>query len=84
MTQEELHQLARQRPFQPFRLILTTGEVLEIRHPDLIMVGRRSAVIGLTNKPNGVVYDRTMMVELLHVVGAELFISPPSGNGPPA
>src|SRR5689334_4533968 len=41
MTQEELHEAARHQPFEPFRLILTTGATFDIHHPDLIMVGRR-------------------------------------------
>ncbi len=86
MTQEELHDAARRHPFQPFRLVLTTGEKFDIRRPDLIMVGRRSAMIGLTNDPNGTAYDRSIKVDLLHVVGIEeLPVSPPpSANGPAA
>ena len=50
MTHEEVYEAARRQPFEPFRLILTTGEAYDIRHPDLIMVGRRSAVVGVTNE----------------------------------
>lgn len=85
MTQEELHDFARRQPFHPFRVILTTGPAYDIRHPDLIMVGRRSAMLGITNEPNGTIYDRTITVDLLHVVGVEaLPVSPPSSNGPVA
>ena len=77
MNQEELHEAARRQPFEPFRLILTTGATYDIRHPDLIMVGRRSAIVGVTNDPGGAAYDRTIKVELLHVVGIEeLPVSP--------
>jgi hypothetical protein len=84
MTEEELRGAARRQPFEPFRVILTTGATYDIRHPDLIMVGRRSAVIGITNEPNGTAYDRTVKVDLFHVVGiGELpSASPPSSNGP--
>lgn len=84
MTQEDLQDAARRHPFQPFRLVLTTGETFDIRHPDLIMVGRRAAVIGITNEPGGTAFDRTFKVDLFHVVGiAELPVSPPpSSNGP--
>lgn len=83
MTQHELHEFARRQPFEPFRVILTTGATYDIPHPDLIMVGQRSAIIGLTNGPNGSVYQRTIKVDLLHVVGVqELPYSPPSANGP--
>lgn len=71
MTQEELYEFARKQPFQPFRVILTTGDTYDIRHPDLIMVGRRSAIIGVTKKPNATVYDRTIKVDLPHVVTIE-------------
>jgi len=85
MTQEELQAAARRQPFEGFRLILTTGAKYDIRHPDLIMVGKRSAVIGVTNEPNGSAYDRTIKVDLFHVVGIEdLPVSPSTTNGPSA
>jgi hypothetical protein len=85
MTQEELQEAARRQPFEPFRVILSTGATFDIRHPDLIMVGRRWAILGITNEPGGTACDRTIKVDLLHVVGVEeLPISPPPSNGPPA
>ncbi len=83
MTQEDLADAAHRQPFEPFRVILTTGAAYDIRHPDLIMVGRRAAVIGITNEPSGIAFDRTIKVDLLHVVGIqELPGVPPSSNGP--
>jgi hypothetical protein len=35
------------------------------------MVGRRSAVVGVTNNPEHPVYDRSIRVDLLHVVAIE-------------
>ena len=80
MTREELYATARRQPFEPFRVVLTTGATYDIYHPDLIMVGRRSAVIGIVNEPNGAVYDRTVKVDLLHVVAIEELSAPPSGR----
>jgi hypothetical protein len=46
------------------------------------MVGTRSATIGLTKDANGIAYDRTTIVDLLHVVGIEMApVSPASSNG---
>jgi hypothetical protein len=86
MTQEELQSAARRQPFEPFRLLLTTRTTYDIRHPDLIMVGKRSAIVGLTNEPGGTAYDRTIKVDLFHVVGIEELPAPPSSsaNGPPS
>jgi hypothetical protein len=83
MTQDDLQQAARRQPFEPFRVVLTTGATYDIRHPDLIMVGRRAAVIGITNEPAGTAFDRTFKVDLFQVIGIEeLPASPPSANGP--
>jgi hypothetical protein len=47
------------------------------------MVGLRSAIVGIPREPNGDAYDRTVQVDLAHVVAIEnLQISPPSSNGP--
>ena len=37
------------RPFAPFRIQLSTGETIDVRHPELVMVGKRSAIIGISN-----------------------------------
>ncbi len=83
MTQEDLQGAARRQPFEPFRVILTTGAAYDVRHPDLIMVGRRAAILGITNEPGGTAFDRTIKVDLLHVVGIEELPGvSPSQNGP--
>ncbi len=83
MTSEELQTIARRQPFEPFRVILTTGATYDIHHPDLIMVGRRSAIIGVTKRPERTVYDVTVQVDLLHVVGVESMPDSASAtNGP--
>ncbi len=84
MAPEELASAVRRRPFVPFRLTLTEGSSYEVRHPELCMVGRRSAVLGLTS-PNSTdtLFERSLTVDLLHVVKIELLESaaPPKGNG---
>jgi hypothetical protein len=84
MTQKELHEAARRQPFEPFRLVLTTGSTYDIRHPDLIMVGERSAIVGIAKDAAAKAYDRTIKVDLLHVVGIEELPAQPSSNGPVA
>ena len=51
MPPQDLAQALHRQPFKPFRLVLTDGERYEIRHPELFMLGKRSAVIGLV-KPD--------------------------------
>lgn len=82
MTQQELQDAARRQPFEPFRVVVTTGAIYDVRYPDLILVGRRSVILGITNEPDGTAYDRTIKVDLLHVVGIEELPASPSANGP--
>ena len=85
MRQNELHEVARRQPFEPFRLVISTGTTYDIHHPDLIMVGERSAIIGIPRKPNGTAYYHTIKVDFLHIVGIEELSAsppPPSTNGP--
>ncbi len=84
MAPEELRGALRQQPFEPFRLVMTDGAGYEIRHPDLLLVGQRSATVGLTGDPTQTYYERTVKVDLLHVIRLEpLEAKPPaSKNGP--
>jgi len=71
MTRKDLLQRVRQRPFLPFRLVLTEGAAYEVRHPDFIMVGRDSAVIGVPGEQEQDFYETTVLVDLFHIVRLE-------------
>ena len=60
------------RPFAPFRLHLSDGTAYEVRHPEMVLLGKRSAVIGISEEVNGrPMYDRHVTVALLHIVRLE-------------
>ena len=72
MAPEELASAVRHRPFVPFRLTLTEGSTYEVRHPELCMPGRRSAVLGLTAPDaSDLLFDRSVTIDLLHIVKLE-------------
>lgn len=71
MSAEELRGALKLQPFGPFRLVMTDGVGYEIRHPDLLWVGRRSAMIGLTGEPAQTFYERAVQVNLRHVIKLE-------------
>lgn len=56
---EELYRLLHAEPFQPLRLHLAGGDVLEIRYPEINLVGTTFAVIGIPvpNDPDPVADD---------------------------
>jgi hypothetical protein len=86
MAPEELVAAIRRRPFVPFRVTLTEGTTHEIRHPELCMAGRRSAVIGLVGPDaRDPLFDRSVTVDLLHIVQIEpLGSAVPPGTSTPA
>ena len=71
MTRSDLLKRIKQRPFFPFRLVLTEGTSYEVRHPEQIMVARDSAVIGLPSQPEQDFFETTVLVDLFHVVRLE-------------
>lgn len=84
MVPEELRDILRQQPFEPFRLVMADGEDYDIRHPDLLWVGQRTAMVGLTGEPGKTFYERAVKVDLAHVVRLEPLASlrQPPQNGP--
>ncbi|MGH7128883.1 MAG: hypothetical protein ACREIV_09955 [Planctomycetaceae bacterium] len=71
MSPHEMRDTLRQQPFSPFRLIMTDGIGYDIRHPDLLMIGVSSAMVGLTARPDEPYYERTVKIDLAHIVHLE-------------
>ena len=71
MSHEDLKIRVQQRPFIPFRIVLTERTSYDIRHPELFMLGRCGAVIGLAKNPEQTFFDATVLVDLLHIVRLE-------------
>lgn len=86
MPLADLLQMIRRQPFQPFRLYVTDGASYEVRHPDLVMAGSRSVLIGLP--PPGLtdpVYEHYVNVDLVRITRLEpipLAASPANGQRP--
>ena len=71
MSHEDLQTRLHQRPFIPFRVVLTEGTSYEVRHPELFMLGKRAAVIGVAREPEQTLFDSSVLVDLLHIVRLE-------------
>ncbi len=71
MTSADVQILLRRRPFVPFRVVTTDGTLYEVRHPDLVMVGLGSVIIGYPASGHSGVYERADVVSLRHVIRLE-------------
>ncbi len=72
MDREELQHLLRQRPFQPFRLLLRDGRAFEVRYPEMNLLARSYVKIGIPDLEGPhPVCDHTEFVPLSQIAGAE-------------
>jgi len=82
MAPQDLVEAVQRRPFLPFRITLTEGSTYEVRHPELCMVGRRAAIVGvLTPGRSDLLFDRSVTIDLLHIVKLEPVESPRQRRG---
>jgi hypothetical protein len=68
---EDIQALVRQRPFRPLRIVTSSGETFDVRHPELLMVGVRDLVIGRASARDPRQYEQVTHVSLLHVTAVE-------------
>lgn len=64
MHVDTLREQLRATPFKVFNIVLATGERIEVRHPEMVAVGHRTAVVV---EPD----DRTHYVDVALVVKLE-------------
>jgi hypothetical protein len=76
MSSADIMNLVRRRPFVPFRIVTSDGTIYEVRHPDLVMPGLASVVIGYPAPENPQFYGRFDIVSLRHVIRLEPQESP--------
>lgn len=70
---ERLLALLRARPFQPFRLELSSGAIHTVRHPDQAMLVGSMIIIGIPRGDlPGPDYADVAMITLLHVTKIEV------------
>lgn len=70
MRQQEVRDLLRKEPFQPFRIHLSNGQSYDIRHPEFAALTRRTVFVGVSSGKDDVP-DRMIECDLLHVVALE-------------
>jgi hypothetical protein len=70
MTVQTFKEMLGRRPFQPVRLVMSSGERYEIRHPEMALLTRTDILVGLDERDDGVP-ARFKICSLLHVTAIE-------------
>jgi hypothetical protein len=70
MTVQTFRELLSQRPFRPFRLVMSSGQTYEVRHPEMAMLTRTDLLVGVGETDEGVPAE-FRICSLLHVATIE-------------
>jgi hypothetical protein len=70
MTVQTFRELLSQRPFKPFRLVMSSGQTYEIRHPEMAMLTRTDILVGINASDDNVPAE-FKICSLLHVTTIE-------------
>ncbi|HEY7311425.1 MAG TPA: hypothetical protein VH643_18835 [Gemmataceae bacterium] len=73
MAPQDLESELKKEPFQPFRIVTTTGKTYDITDKDrpLLWIGKRVVLIGLRVPETDPYFDRYEVVSLVHIVRLE-------------
>ncbi len=70
MTVQTFKEMLTRRPFQPVRLVTSSGKAYEIRHPEMAFLTRTDILVGIDAADDGVPAE-FKIVSLLHVTAIE-------------
>ena len=76
MTVQNFQDLLSARPFKQFRIVMSSGEKYEVRHPENAFLTRSTLYVSRDFDKNGIPGDATVC-SLLHITNVE----PISANG---
>lgn len=67
ITAQHVRDLLTAAPFQPFRIVTSSGTTYDIRHPEIVLVTRQVLYVGIyePNRPD--FPSRAALVSVLHV-----------------
>ena len=70
MTLQDFKGLLEAKPFEPFRIVMSSGEAYEIRHPEMAKLLRTKILVFIDPDKQGIA-DQFRMCSLLHVTVVE-------------
>ena len=73
MAPQDLESELHKKPFLPFRIVTSTGKTCDITERDvpMILVGKRTVIIGFRVAETDANFDRYEVVALVHIVRLE-------------
>jgi hypothetical protein len=76
MTPEDLRLLVKRKPFKPFRITMATQEAFDVPHPELLIVGRSIAALGIGASGAEPIPEHIIWLDLDQIVHIQPIVSP--------
>ncbi len=70
MTVQTFRDLLKEQPFKPFRLVMSSGQTYEVRHPEMAMLTKTDILVGLEVEEDGIP-ARFKICSMLHMTAIE-------------
>lgn len=70
MTVQTFRDLLKAKPFQPFRLVMSSGQTYEVRHPEMAWVTKSDILVGVDIEDDGIPAE-FKICSMLHVMAVE-------------
>lgn len=81
MTVQTFRELLTERPFKPFRVVMSSGQTYEVRHPEMAWLTRTDLLVGVDEADDGVP-AAFRICSLLHVTAILPLSATPTGSQP--
>ena len=79
MTVKTLRDLLKQQPFRPFRIVMSSGQAYDVRHPEMAWLTGANIFVGVGEIDEGIPAE-ARICSLLHVTSVEPLS--PAATGP--
>ena len=78
MTVQTFRDLLSARPFEPFRITMSSGKPFDVKHPEMAFLSRTSLYVGVDIADDGVPAE-FRICSLLHITSVEPLNAVPAG-----
>ena len=71
MTADTFREILHRAPFEPFRIVMSSGESYNVMHPEMVLVSARSLVLAIpdSSHPEG---ERLAFCSYIHIAHVEI------------
>ena len=71
ITSADIGKRLSEQPFEPFRIVTSSGESYDVTHPEVVLLSKRIAYVGVAKDPHAKIFDPVHTVSILHITALE-------------